>query len=962
MNDRRPRVVACTCLFLIALAFFFDAAPAADGSREPLHTRIDRLMDADGIGPPIALASDAEFLRRISLDLTGMPPSPGELRAFLADQDAHKRGRAIDRLLDSPLFARHWATTLDVMLMERRPFQYVAANEWQAYLLDAARRNRPFNELASELLRADGGDLKRRAPARFYLDRDSAPNGIARDVGRIFFGRDLQCAQCHDHPLVEDYRQSDYQGLLAFFSAGSERIKMEGTKKTAFFPEGAARDLSFDSVFVKDDHHLTGPRLPGGTELAEPVVPPGDEYKVKPTGDVMPVPRHSRRAMLASLATGGGHRTFNENLANRLWAMMMGRGLVHPVDLHHPANPPSHPELLGLLGREIAGLKFDVKPFLRELALTKAYQRAIDLPGDVPPLPASVTSELAELRSRSAILESDAERAKAEYRKAEKAWHRAEGALIPLVAEEDKALLKHVEVTKKVEDAQTTLAAAVATVATRRDVAKALAEASGRAQEVVKKLPQEKDVVDAARVFANRSAAAAKELATSEKTCSEKDAALRRIGEERAAVARTIESVRARSSPIREVVRRAEAFALEARHKSAETRTILENHQGRVAALEAYARWHGIRERIVANGREIEALGQVLGDARRRSAEHAAVLQSRQDEARTADKVRMAAEKAQAEAESARERHRKAAYQLDAALAAIRAVEQLVGADPTLSEAAHKLSGKRGQLQQALPELNTRVEAARAAVRMATGAANTANQALKAASSESVSCEDRVSSTRTKIEAAKARGDALRTEMAEASDDITNALGQRFALAQLKPLTPEQMCWSILKVTGVYDRYLAAEEAELAKVKPLTGAAANDTGVRRARTVEVEQRTFDKLKGNLPAFIRVYGAGAGQPQNDFFATADQALFAANGGSINGWIAPAGGNVSARMIAEKDVRKAAEDLYLTILSRLPSEDESADIARMLSVPAEKKPAVVQELVWGLLASVEFRFNH
>src|SRR5262249_52873990 len=269
-----------------------------------------------------------------------------------------KQVRVVDRLVDSPLFARHWATTLDVMLMERRPFQQVVADEWQAYLLDAARRNRPFHELVGEFLRPDGGDLKHRAPARVYLDRQPAPKGIARDVGRIFFGRDLQCAQCHDHPLVEDYRQSDYQGLLAFFSAGSELIKMEGKKKTSFFPEKSARDLAFDSVFVKDDRHLTGPRLPGGTELAEPVLTPGDEYKVKPTGDVMPVPRHSRRAMLASLITGGANQAFNENLANRLWAMMMGRGLVHPVDLHHPANPPSHPELLRLLGREIAGLGY----------------------------------------------------------------------------------------------------------------------------------------------------------------------------------------------------------------------------------------------------------------------------------------------------------------------------------------------------------------------------------------------------------------------------------------------------------------------------------------------------------------------------------------------------------------------------------------------------------------------------
>jgi hypothetical protein len=181
-------------------------------------------------------------------------------------------------------------------------------------------------------------------------------------------------------------------------------------------------------------------------------------------------------------------------------------------------------------------------------------------------------------------------------------------------------------------------------------------------------------------------------------------------------------------------------------------------------------------------------------------------------------------------------------------------------------------------------------------------------------------------------------------------------------MAQLKPLTPEQMCWSILKVTGVYDRYARIEETALAKAKPLAGPAAADPAVLRGRAIEVEQRTFEKLKGNLPAFIRIYGAGAGQPQNDFFATADQALFAANGGSLNGWLVPAGGNVSERMIAEKDARKAAEDLYLTVFSRPPTVEESADVARLLAVSDADKRAVVQELVWGLLTSAEFRFNH
>ena len=305
MKDHEPRAVACTCAMLVALAFLLRSAPAADGPGEPLHRRIDRLLNTDRIGPPLAPASDAEFLRRVSLDLIGMPPSARELTRFLADKDPDKRVRALDRLLASPLFARHWATTLDVMLMERLPNDQVPADEWQAFLLDAAGRNQPFNELVAELLVADGGDLKHRCRrgSTSIASRSRTGSRATSDASSSAF--DLQCAQCHNHPLVEDYRQSDYQGLLAFFNAGTELVKTKGTKKTSFFPEKAGKDVAFDSVFVKDDHHLTGPRLPGGVELDEPAFPPGDEYKVKPARDVMPMPRHSRRAMLASLAAGG---------------------------------------------------------------------------------------------------------------------------------------------------------------------------------------------------------------------------------------------------------------------------------------------------------------------------------------------------------------------------------------------------------------------------------------------------------------------------------------------------------------------------------------------------------------------------------------------------------------------------------------------------------------------------------
>jgi hypothetical protein len=946
---------------VVALALL-ETLLAAEVRGEPLHCRIDRLIESSRVGPPSALTPDAEFLRRVSLDLTGMPPSVEVLRAFLADQTPDKRARKIDRLLASPLFARHWATTLDVMLMERRPSVNVSADLWQSYLLAAAQTNRPLNQVMTELLSASGTDPKLRAPARFFLDRGSEPNLLTRDVGRIFFGRDMQCAQCHNHPLVKDYQQSDYYGLLAFLSPGYAVTRKEGNKETAYHAEKAGGDLAFDSVFVKNDKHVTGPRILGGAELDEPVFPPGEEYQVKPADGVVSVPRFSRRAKLASLTTGGANRAFNLNIANRLWAVMMGRGLVHPVDLHHPHNPPSQPELLNLLADQIVAGGFNARDFLRELALTRAYQQAIDMPEEASTLPGELTARLDEQKARTEPLEAAAESARKAYASAVKAWHRVEESLVPLVAEQDKMTVKHAEVNTKKEAAQKAVADVESQVASGRDTAKALSEAAARTQDVVKKLPKDKELVDAAAIFTKRHANATAQLTSVEKAAVEKKTALKKASEEAAASAKAVEAARAKVRPARESVRQSEKTVLAARQKMAETRSVAEEQQKRLKLLEAFAHYKVLQEQAISSDRALIARRDALAAARKGPAELEPILQQRQNEATAADLARMNAEKTQAAARSALALNQKTVTSVEKALAATEAARQLLPDDRALSEASQKIKEKSADLQKTAPALKARIDAAAGPLARATELHDAAKAALSACRDERAQREGAVASALAALNAEEQRSKATRSKLADAANELSALRGNQFAQAQLKPLTPEQICWSVLKVTGVYDRYLNAEQAELDKKKPLIGPLAYDPLQKIARAVEVERRTYEKLKGNVPPFIAIYAAAPGQPQNDFFATADQALFAANGGSINSWIAPAGGNVSERMVQEKDPIKAALDLYMTILSRPPAPEESADVGRVLAAREKDKKSAVQELVWGLLTSVEFRFNH
>ncbi|MFP6673238.1 MAG: DUF1549 domain-containing protein [Pirellulaceae bacterium] len=343
------------------------ARPVAMLAAEPLHRRIDASIAAGHPGSLSELASDAEFIRRIYLDLHGTVPTTTQVRSFLADESADKRPKVVDHLLADPRFSRFMATTFDVMIMERQADKHIKTPQWRTYLYESFLSGKGLDQLAREILSADGVDPKLRPSVRFYLDREGETNRLTRDVGRIFFGMDLQCAQCHDHPLIDDYYQEDYYGIFAFLNRS---FVFTAKDKKVFFAEKAEGNVSFTSVFTKEAGE-SGPCLPASQPIEEPEFKKGEEYQVKPAKNVRPIPKYSRRQQLAMLATSGKNQAFNRNLANRLWAHMMGKGLVEPVDLNHSDNPAVNPELMEVLSNELVAMKFDIRSFLRALALSE---------------------------------------------------------------------------------------------------------------------------------------------------------------------------------------------------------------------------------------------------------------------------------------------------------------------------------------------------------------------------------------------------------------------------------------------------------------------------------------------------------------------------------------------------------------------------------------------------------------
>ncbi|MDV6031805.1 MAG: DUF1549 domain-containing protein [Phycisphaera sp. RhM] len=365
----RSRVIVIFGLVIGSMATHSHTLQASDA----LHVQIDALISTHpDHKKPAAITDDASFLRRVTLDLAGTIPTANEVREFLADSAPDKRIKLVDRLLGSPQYARRMQYVFDTMLMERRPYKHVTAEQWQAYLRESFLQNKSWRQLSQELLSADGADEQSRAAARFLLDRELNVDQVTRDIGRIFLGRDLECAQCHDHPAIDDYLQRHYYGLAAFIKR-SYLVQDPKTKKSSI-GEKAEGDVEFTSVFTSETDQ-TAPRMLDAPPVIDP--PPGEQlYAVKPEKNVRAVPVYSRRLQLAKSLTDDANRAFRENIANRMWALMMGRGLVDPVDMWHAQNPPSHPDLLNLLADSLLEHDFDLRYVLRELALTDTYQRS----------------------------------------------------------------------------------------------------------------------------------------------------------------------------------------------------------------------------------------------------------------------------------------------------------------------------------------------------------------------------------------------------------------------------------------------------------------------------------------------------------------------------------------------------------------------------------------------------------
>ena len=355
---------------LLSLLLCSVSITHAQQLRGIIDSSLEKAQEESGLQQS-PLLDDYGFARRVFLDLTGRIPTELQLLEFVEDSEVQKRERLVDRLLASPEYARHMQHTFDVMFMERLPKKHVAPEEFQGYLRDSFARNKPYSQLAYEILSADGAMPELRPASRFLLDREIKREETVRAIGRVFLGRDLQCAQCHNHPNVDDYLQQHYYGVAAFLQRSY--LFTDPSSKQVSIGDKIEGDVTFTSVFTGEDG-MTQPRILDLPEIQDPALE-SEPYEVKPDSKSRGVPKYARRLQLAPAMISIDNVAFRQNIANRIWAMLMGQGFVEPLDMFHEGNKATHPELLAAIADEFMSKSFDVKFLLKEIVMTRAYQR-----------------------------------------------------------------------------------------------------------------------------------------------------------------------------------------------------------------------------------------------------------------------------------------------------------------------------------------------------------------------------------------------------------------------------------------------------------------------------------------------------------------------------------------------------------------------------------------------------------
>ena len=298
---------------------------------------------------PSELCTDEEFIRRVTLDIAGLLPTPEEYHTFINDPSPDKREKLVDELLSRKEFVEiwvmKWAELLQIRTVANR-VTYKSMTRYYNWLRSRIESNMPIDQMVKELIASQGGTFSNAATN--YYENGADTLKTAENVAQVFMGMRIQCAQCHNHPF-DKWTMDDYYSFAAFFSQIG-RKQGEDPREKIIFNRGSGE--------VK---HMVGNRVMQPKFLG---------------GDVPDVKGKDRRAVLAEWLASPQNPYFAQNLSNIVWDHFFGRGIIHPVDDVRVSNPAVNPELLEELANKLTEYNYDFKKLVRDICTSRTYQRS----------------------------------------------------------------------------------------------------------------------------------------------------------------------------------------------------------------------------------------------------------------------------------------------------------------------------------------------------------------------------------------------------------------------------------------------------------------------------------------------------------------------------------------------------------------------------------------------------------
>ena len=301
---------------------------------------------------PSGSAEDAEFLRRTSLDIAGVPPTIEQVNAFVADttEPVAKRAAMVDQLLSRPEYVEHWTLKWSDLLLNRRK-TVTERGVWafRNWIRQGVATNKPYDQFASELMTAGGSTLENPAANYFRIARE--PKLVMENMTQVFLGTRFSCNQCHDHPF-ERWTQNQYYELAAYFADVGRRALPDGDE------------------FVFTNASPIAVINPSTNQPASPKFPFSHSGVVDPNA--------RRREQLSQWLIAKENPYFARSIVNRYWSYFLGRGIIDPVDDIRASNPASNPELLDVLTKDFVDNGYDLKRLIRLICTSATYQRSLE--------------------------------------------------------------------------------------------------------------------------------------------------------------------------------------------------------------------------------------------------------------------------------------------------------------------------------------------------------------------------------------------------------------------------------------------------------------------------------------------------------------------------------------------------------------------------------------------------------